>query len=706
MACGNKTLPLIKRQRYLRKLNYFSTNVEDNPKQSREDLAKEHIKNMLKKQQAHKDAIAFKTDFIFSVLNSSATKREAKSYIQRFAPPDPRHDFKRVVKKRIKGTSNANLEIIYKPAAISDSPKFIQKPVLPVKDVKDIQHLAVVKIRAIQNLNNKTVGGIGRTIYQLSRLGLTSIVVLDFNTENKSSSDFTIRNDARIKLEAEQSNRILNAINQSEENVARMLENVIGIRENLNHDTETFIALPDLLATQLRRGIIAVISPVGYTNLTLKSLSVPANEIILALTKELVGISSNLKLNDNPKDSSNIRQHVLSTENLLDRLIILDPLGGIPTFDLPHGYHVYLNMVDEYDEVRQVLLQRLSDKSESKYLSDLSKIFGTEDEMLPSQTSETRLKVSTTHLVSDEKKNDLDSASASASENFHHIENLKLTRNVLSLLPSSSSALLISPEEVARSVNDVSHQPNLVGTRRQKNPLIHNLLTDKSLFSPSLPSYRRRKQIPSNEYDSKPDNFVVPITFAKHGIPVCIFPDPKITPWTSNIGVSNLSLTNSDINLPLLVNLINDSFGRTLDVPAYLTRVENRIAGVIVAGNYEGGAILTWETPPGMDFSDTSCMVPYLDKFAVLRRSQGSGGVADLIFNCIVRKCFPNGVVWRSRKNNPVNKWYFERSRGSWKLTDSDWTMFWTTPNVTLHQDRPLLLDYESVCRTIQPTWK
>ncbi|POS83462.1 hypothetical protein EPUL_006787, partial [Erysiphe pulchra] len=638
----------------------------------------------------------------FSVLNSSATKREAKSYIQRFAPPSLRHNLNCVVKKH-KGIFNANLEILYEPAAISDSPKFIQKPTQPVDAVKETQqHLAVIKIRGIQNLSNKVVDGIGRTIYQLSRLGLTSIVVLDFNSENTPLSDFTMRNATRIKLETKQSNRILNAINQSGGNVARILENIIGIKEDSNYGTETFIALPELLAIQLRRGIIPVIPPVGYTNLTIKSLSVPANEIILALTRELAGISSNLKLNENPKDSLNSCQHILSTENLLDRLIILDPLGGIPTFHHPHGYHIYLNMVDEYDEVRQVLLQNLSDKSESKNSLNSSKLFGIDDAMLPSQNSETRLEVSPTHMKSNKKQIDLESTP----ENFHHIENLKLTRNVLSMLPSSSSALLISPEEVVRSVDDASHQSNLVGTRRQKNPLIHNLLTDKSLFSPSLPSYRRRKQVSPNEYDSKFDNVVIPITFAKHGIPVCIFPDPKIRPWIPNIGIPNISLTNSDINLSLLVNLINDSFGRTLDVPAYLARIENRIAGVIVAGNYEGGAILTWETPPEIDSSNTSCMVPYLDKFAVLRRSQGTGGVADLIFNCIVRKCFPNGVVWRSRKNNPVNKWYFERSRGTWKLPDSDWTMFWTTPNVILHQNRPLLLNYESVCRTIQPTWK
>jgi amino-acid N-acetyltransferase len=166
-------------------------------------------------------------------------------------------------------------------------------------------------------------------------------------------------------------------------------------------------------------------------------------------------------------------------------------------------------------------------------------------------------------------------------------------------------------------------------------------------------------------------------------------------------------LTDSKIDLPRLVHLIEDSFGRKLDVKDYLKRVNGRIAGVIIAGEYEGGALLTWETPPGVkdDGSPESRarMIPYLDKFAVLKRSQGSGGVADLIFKAMVRDCFPNGVVWRSRKDNPVNKWYFERSRGTWKLPGMGWTMFWTTPELSL--DKQLFLDCEGVCRGIEPSW-
>jgi len=72
-----------------------------------------------------------------------------------------------------------------------------------------------------------------------------------------------------------------------------------------------------------------------------------------------------------------------------------------------------------------------------------------------------------------------------------------------------------------------------------------------------------------------------------------------------------------------------------------------------VAGDYEGAAIVTAELP----FKDSShSPIPYLDKFAVSSRSQGSGSVADIVFN-VLTTMFPDDLIWRSRKTNPVNKW-------------------------------------------------
>jgi len=170
------------------------------------------------------------------------------------------------------------------------------------------------------------------------------------------------------------------------------------------------------------------------------------------------------------------------------------------------------------------------------------------------------------------------------------------------------------------------------------------------------------------------------------------------------------------IDFPRLLHLIEDSFGRKLDVHHYLKRIENRIAGIIIAGEYEGGAIFTWENPAPLEFeSSPRPPVPYLDKFAVLRQSQGSGGVADIVFNAMVRSSFPEGVIWRSRVDNPVNKWYFERAVGTWKLPQgSQWCMFWTGEEMSDFEGETVEKkkerqrrwnDYVAVCSGIMASW-
>jgi len=103
------------------------------------------------------------------------------------------------------------------------------------------------------------------------------------------------------------------------------------------------------------------------------------------------------------------------------------------------------------------------------------------------------------------------------------------------------------------------------------------------------------------------------------------------------------------------VKLIEDSFGRRLDVDHYRSRIRDKTAAVIVAGNYEGAAIVTKESPAK---ASPGTWVPYLDKLAVSTKSQGSGGVADIVFN-VLTSAFPDDLIWRSRKANPVNKWVF-----------------------------------------------
>jgi amino-acid N-acetyltransferase len=134
--------------------------------------------------------------------------------------------------------------------------------------------------------------------------------------------------------------------------------------------------------------------------------------------------------------------------------------------------------------------------------------------------------------------------------------------------------------------------------------------------------------------------------------------------------------------------LLEQSFGRELDEKAFYRRLEQTLDFVIVAGDYAGAAIVTNETS-----NESAGPISYLDKFAVLPSHQGDGTV-DFLWVALHDESYglghpfsanPNGgkggvgegrdLVWRSRANNPVNKWYFERSSGHVRM--GSWVLFW-----------------------------
>mmetsp|Transcript_14824 Transcript_14824/g.30804 ORF Transcript_14824/g.30804 Transcript_14824/m.30804 type:complete len:667 (-) Transcript_14824:53-2053(-) len=64
--------------------------------------------------------------------------------------------------------------------------------------------------------------------------------------------------------------------------------------------------------------------------------------------------------------------------------------------------------------------------------------------------------------------------------------------------------------------------------------------------------------------------------------------------------------------------------------------------------------------------------VPYLSKFAVAEDYQ-MAGLGRRIFDTF-KKDFP-ALVWRARTSNEINRWYFQRSQGSY--SNDGWTVFW-----------------------------
>ncbi|KAF8213204.1 hypothetical protein K438DRAFT_1081993 [Mycena galopus ATCC 62051] len=221
------------------------------------------------------------------------------------------------------------------------------------------------------------------------------------------------------------------------------------------------------------------------------------------------------------------------------------------------------------------------------------------------------------------------------------LSNLALAQTCLTYMPPTSSAVMVS--------------------HRSPSSLIANLITNKPALSSSLPHALLQGNRRLTAHTP---------TLLRRGLPIRVL------------------RTTNDIDRPKMNALLEQSFGRTLDDQAFYKRLEHALDFVIVAGDYVGAAIVTNEPRPG-------CAEPisYLDKFAVLPSHQGDGTV-DFLWVALHDESYglghpfsanPNGgkagvgegrdLVWRSRANNPVNKWYFERSSGHTRM--GSWVLFW-----------------------------
>ncbi|KAG1715997.1 hypothetical protein ID866_1162 [Astraeus odoratus] len=222
------------------------------------------------------------------------------------------------------------------------------------------------------------------------------------------------------------------------------------------------------------------------------------------------------------------------------------------------------------------------------------------------------------------------------------LSNLTLAQTCLSYMPPTSSAIMVS--------------------HRSPSSLIANLITNKPAVSSSLPHallQGNRKLTPDTP------------TLIRRGQPIQVVRDF------------------ASVNQTKLSHLLETSFRRKLDSGPFYERLKKCLDFVIVAGDYVGAAVVTNEPSSDPAFPPIS----YLDKFAVLPSHQGDGTV-DFLWVGLHDESYglghpfsvnPNGgkegkgegqdLVWRSRSDNPINKWYFERSSGHMRM--GSWVLFW-----------------------------
>ncbi|KAJ6262416.1 hypothetical protein Dda_3224 [Drechslerella dactyloides] len=559
-------------------------------------------------------------DLFLSVLHASSTKREAKSYLQRFKPtatntpalntpiPERKDDgsFTSIVPNELVPGSlhkMQNREFIRSLLRTSRPHAFEQfSEDCFAPDMSDQQlHLALVKLRGPQHLNDEELAAIGRTLKKLGRLGLSSVVVVDVNEDGKPRAPDPEESNQELRgLHITQMERVVSAID-----LAGGRAQAVQGSLSIDHNGDSHVLLPSLILAPASRGAIPVIPALAHDHRQRLRPTSP-DSILVALCRLL----------DDIKHHTGAALSLGSLQELitLDRLIVLDPLGGIPSYERPSGAHVFLNLEQEYGNA----------------LSELRN---------------NKTEVTNTH-----------------------ISTLNSLRECLKLLPTTTSAVITTPQAA------MTHE----GPQEVRNPLIHNLLTDKPVFSSSLPI--------------TPSTPRVITTLLKHGVPVLTLPPTEFE-------AGQTLSSHPKVDMKRLVELVEDSFGKKLDVEHYLHRVDRNIAAIIIAGDYDGGAIITWET------GNNGRKVPYLDKFAVARKAQGTGGVADVVFKAMLsgKGMFLKELIWRSRQRNPVNKWYFERAKGTYKLPDGKWTMFWTTDGL-LEDGAERFEEYIGICERIVPS--
>lgn len=567
-------------------------------------LNRQFISNL----DTHKAVTDAKRNLILSILKSTTTKREAKNYLTKY---QNQFDFSNL--------DFANSEIVPLNKKENQRELFIQRflnrqnPFVNIydEDEQKLQkiplRLAIFKIKFTTITNQQWVG-IAETFKRLINLGISPIILLDFD----HLPDSSFKNNELYIID--QSNKMLNRLGKPEEEDFQItiLRSLFTRKDDqLSMDSLELILIP------LYQGTIPILQPIAYNSNTCTQEFMKSDPLLFALCSALI-----------EKRTTDLLS--------IEKIVMIDPLGGIPSIERNQTSHVFINLSQEYSDILSEL-----------YVGHINpKIRGL------------------------------------------HVTNLNSMNNILSFIRDRSgndeTTGIITTPEIMSINND------------QLNPIIYNVLTDRSIISSSLPSLNKRTP-------------QVSTTIIKKGVNVQVFEQDT---YSGQFSMENL-FKDKLVDKSRLVELLNDSFGKNLHVDEYFKRIDKSLATFILVGDYDGAAIITWEKSKNNGHN-----IAYLDKFAIAKRNQGLPGLADIIFKIILQS-HPLELIWRSRKVNPVNKWYFERCCGCMSSPESQWKIFYTGDIFDKRIDRlrrksipagvinvgEKLNEYSEICEGIPPSF-
>lgn len=512
----------------------------------------------------HELTTSTKRNLILSILKSTTTKREARNYLQKY---QNQFDFNNSDASTGKTDADAQRELLVDRFL---SGKSLGRPVYD----KASQKVERIPLRlAIFNFKQQSIlpllwKGIRETFKRLLNLGVSPVIVLDFDHIQNDSFKY---NELYMM---NQLNRVMNALEKPNDGAIQTMP--LWSIFSTNDAMRSFhVESLEHILVPLYQGVIPIVMPLAYDTVSTKQRFAPAQAISYFLLESLLSLAPS----------------ALSIE----KIVFIDPLGGIPSIERNQTSHVFINLSQEYSDIVSELFIGFIEPEQREL----------------------------------------------------HLQNLSYMNKLLTMIHSkcgSDDATGIITTPHIMSIND-----------DQLNPIIYNILTDRSIISSSLPLSR----VATPELST---------SVLKKGVDVAMY---DASNFSGLFTFSNLERSNF-VDKKRLVLLLEDSFGKTLDTEAYFRRIDNSLATLVIAGDYDGAAIITWEEPKG-----SGSKIAYLDKFAIAKRNQGLPGLADVIFKVILQS-HSGELIWRSQKRNPVNKWYFERSRGLVSSQNSPWRVFYT----------------------------
>ncbi|KAI4149098.1 MAG: hypothetical protein LQ340_004790, partial [Diploschistes diacapsis] len=249
-----------------------------------------------------------------------------------------------------------------------------------------------------------------------------------------------------------QVDRIVTAIERTAGQKARRLDSIlslgssgVAVGQSVKVRGELQVLNKNLLLCPLRDGAIPVVAPICST-VEQTLVSVEANDVVLAITREFAGLSFEPPVPEKCASDASSQSRIAKPVSL-DRIIVLDSQGGIPSLGPSNRAHVFINLEQEYEEIKDYFEKNSPMESSQR---DLHKASANAKSPCEDQL-EGKNQDQITGSFSDRQSKPPAAAS--------HAANLRLARDALSLLPSSSSALITSPQAVARSESQPSPSP-------------------------------------------------------------------------------------------------------------------------------------------------------------------------------------------------------------------------------------------------------